>query len=444
MSTTSRPLRGLNDAADAPEGAPRVTACPTLAPSRHVPMLLLALPWDSTAERSGGSLKPKISGTRRRTAAGALLVALASGLALACASAAAPQASPAALASASAAPVDDKAAPPSTAATATPADAAASIPAADAPASAPDASAATPDASAATTEPAPASSSDAESAQAAADLDYQPEVHEPDPFEPVNRGFFVLNRGLDHVLIGPLARGYAWIVPAPGRRAVRRVFENLDAPVTVTNSLLQLELRHAGVATLRFAVNSTVGMLGLFDPARAMGLKPVEADFGQTLGRLGVGTGPYIVLPVLGPTTARDGIGTLVDSLLRPQTWLLTPAEGLVFASGDGITMRDEEGPALDALEGSSVDFYAALRAAYFMHREAMVDGETDSSSLAGAIPETEPAEPAPAEPGPAALPAAEPLAPRGGTSTATLERTTSAVAPDVHGARAVPAAPAP
>lgn len=414
----SRPPRVSNRAETARRVSPRMAGCHTLAPGTPVPMLLSPYVGVGPPISWGGGLKRTKADGRRHAWVGALLLGLVGLVGVGCASTGAPHREPASLASQPVAPTEVAAALPAAPASGALEDARAAVPAPEAPAAA------------------------AAATDASADFDYQPEVSEPDPFEPMNRGIFHFNRGLDHVLIGPLARGYAWTVPAPGRRAVRRVFENLDTPVVVTNSLLQLEVRHAAVATLRFALNSTVGVLGLFDPAQAVGLTPVVADFGQTLGRLGVGTGPYIVIPVLGPTNARDGIGTFVDSLLRPQTWLLTPAEGLVLASSDGITMRDEEGPALQALEDSSVDFYAALRAAYFMHRQALVDGEADSPAVA----ETPPPASAP-EALPPALPEVAPAAPVAEPAAATQLGAAVPLAPAAAAARSlsvVPAAPAP
>src|SRR5690606_31865607 len=137
--------------------------------------------------------------------------------------------------------------------------------------------------------------------------------------------------------------------------------------------LLQLRLRRAGSATARFALNSTFGLAGIFDPAREAGLEPHRADFGQTLGRYGVGPGVYLVLPLLGPSSARDAVGTLVDLALRPDTWLLPIPPRVLLGGTWGISEREQHIEALDALEGSSVDFYAAIRTAYWMNREAFV-----------------------------------------------------------------------
>lgn len=195
----------------------------------------------------------------------------------------------------------------------------------------------------------------------------------PDPIEPVNRGIFAGNRVVDRVVLDPITRLYGQVVPDPVKRGVRNLFDNLNLPVVIANDLLQLRLRRAGSATARFALNSTFGLAGIFDPAREAGLEPHRADFGQTLGRYGVGPGVYLVLPLLGPSSARDAVGTLVDLALRPDTWLLPIPPRVLLGGTWGISEREQHIEALDALEGSSVDFYAAIRTAYWMNREAFV-----------------------------------------------------------------------
>jgi len=195
----------------------------------------------------------------------------------------------------------------------------------------------------------------------------------PDPIEPVNRGVFAGNRVVDRVLLDPVTRTYGRIVPGPIKRALRGVFENLNQPVVIANDLLQLEGRRAGSATARFLLNTTFGFAGIFDPALEAGFSPHHADFGQTLARYGVGPGPYLVLPLLGPSSARDAVGSVVDLALRPDTWLLPIPPRLLLGGTWGITEREEHLEALQALEGSSVDFYSAIRSAYWMSREAFV-----------------------------------------------------------------------
>ena len=199
-----------------------------------------------------------------------------------------------------------------------------------------------------------------------------------DPLEPINRGVFAGNRLLDCLLLDPLARIYGWAMPELGQDALRGVVDNLNQPVVILNDLLQGEGKRAGTASVRFLLNSTFGIGGIWDPASRVGLDAHDADFGQTLGRVGVGPGPYLVLPLIGPSTARDALGTAVDIALRPDTWFLPFGGHLALASTDGITLRELHGEALTALEQSSVDFYAAVRSAYVAQREALVRGAAE------------------------------------------------------------------
>lgn len=196
-----------------------------------------------------------------------------------------------------------------------------------------------------------------------------------DPFEPVNRGIFRFNHEINHFVINPVVRFYGWAVPAPAKRAVLRVFTNLNSPVVFVNDLLQLSPRRAGVTTARFVVNSSVGLAGIFDVASHFGLEGHEADFGQTLGKAGVGPGPYLVIPIMGPTDCRDAIGNLVDVPLRFDTWLLSPAAQLVFASSSGVAIKEEHLKEIRSLWRSSVDPYVAIRSVFLMSREAAVRG---------------------------------------------------------------------
>src|SRR5262249_2599758 len=156
----------------------------------------------------------------------------------------------------------------------------------------------------------------------------------PDPLEPVNRVTFAVNQKIDDWFFDPITRGYRFVVPAPARRAVRRVLANLDAPVTFVNDVLQLEPRDAAVTVAACVVNSPVGVAGVFDVAGDYReLPPHESDFGQTLALTGLPSGPYLVIPLVGPTNIRDGTGFAVDLLFRPTTYLFTPG-GAVLVSG--------------------------------------------------------------------------------------------------------------
>jgi len=200
-----------------------------------------------------------------------------------------------------------------------------------------------------------------------------------DPFEETNRAIFAGNRGFDRYVIEPVSRAYAFVVPDLARRAIRRVFVNLNSPAVFVNDLLQLAPRRAGTTGARFVINTTVGVAGLWDAAERLGLEGHHTDFGITLAKYGVDSGPYLVMPLVGPTTARDAFGDLVDILLLPQTWFLGPTTWVfaAYEGADGFTLRDVHRDALEALEESSVDFYVAMRFAYLTNRAAEIRAMT-------------------------------------------------------------------
>lgn len=216
--------------------------------------------------------------------------------------------------------------------------------------------------------------------------DAEETLYFPDPLEDSNRAIFAANRGIDRVVIDPIARTYRWIVPEPVRRSLRLVLRNLNSPSTIANDVLQREWTAAGVSTARTTINSTVGLAGLFDPAARMGLPHHDADFGQTLALAGMPSGPYLIVPLLGPTTVRDGFGAIVDFAFRPTTYLFgsvllgglpTISDQLLYSSiqggGTGFVTRAAAQRELDALRESSVDFYATLRTAYSQARTAAI-----------------------------------------------------------------------
>ncbi len=197
-----------------------------------------------------------------------------------------------------------------------------------------------------------------------------------DPFELTNRRVFAVNQAISRAAIDPIANAYGAVVPYPVRRSIRGVFENLNQPVVIANDLLQLEPGRAAQATVRFVLNSTFGLAGIFDPALEAGFPQHRADFGQTLGKAGIGPGPYLVIPLLGPSSGRDVVGSLVDMALRPDSWLLPLGPRLLLGGTWGITEREAHAESLEALEQSSLDFYAAIRGAFWMSREAFVRDE--------------------------------------------------------------------
>jgi phospholipid-binding lipoprotein MlaA len=215
----------------------------------------------------------------------------------------------------------------------------------------------------------------------------------PDPLEPVNRATFAFNRQFDRFFFAPITRVYRFMVPPPARRALRRALTNLDAPVTFANDVLQLEPHDAAVTAVRFVINTTVGIAGLFDVADTIaGLPGHESDFGQTLALAGMPSGPYLIVPMLGPGDTRDTAGYVVDFLFRPTTYLVTPAGQVILlglAKGGqvlfpvifegstevahALTTRELAGKELVALEASAIDYYAVLRNAYYQTRTASI-----------------------------------------------------------------------
>jgi phospholipid-binding lipoprotein MlaA len=203
----------------------------------------------------------------------------------------------------------------------------------------------------------------------------------PDPLEPMNRATLGFNEALDRWLIAPVSRAYAALLPDPAERAVRRIFRNAAEPISFANHVLQLHPRRAGETLVRFCMNTTAGVVGIVDVATPGGLPERHADFGGTLHRYGTPSGPYLIVPVLGPSTARDAAGDLVDGLLGPQRYLLSGTGQIVIGTGNGISVRTEHGQSLEALREQSVDFYAALRAAYYLSRESELAGATIAPS---------------------------------------------------------------
>jgi phospholipid-binding lipoprotein MlaA len=194
-----------------------------------------------------------------------------------------------------------------------------------------------------------------------------------DPLENTNRSVLKFNRGLSRHIFDPMVRGYRFVLPESARRGVRRAFINFKAPSTLVNDLLQLRFKDAAETLGRFVLNTTIGYAGFFDVGIEAGWEHHESDFGQTLGRLGVGSGPYLMLPVFGPNTVRDGFGGVVDMFFQPLTYLIGPVQNIVLGAGSSFTTLDARNSAMKALEESSVDYYAALRSAYLQHRAAHI-----------------------------------------------------------------------
>ena len=216
-----------------------------------------------------------------------------------------------------------------------------------------------------------------------------------DCFEKVNRATFKFNQALDGAIFEPIAKAYR-VLPSPIRTGTSNAVDNLSNLVTIPNNIIQGEFKKAGENTTRLFVNTTLGILGIFDVAQVMGLSKYEKeDYGQSLGTLGVGEGCYFVLPVLGPTTVRDVAGS-VANLLGGDAWYNVSVKNdtqhfkerdyYISRGTTGIDFRAKNISSFENLEKNSMDFYASVRSLYIQDRQqkiansgAIVDTQNDS-----------------------------------------------------------------
>ena len=210
-------------------------------------------------------------------------------------------------------------------------------------------------------------------------VDKTPEAQ--DPWENLNRGTFAFNQSFDKYLLSPLAKGYRFIFPTEVRSGIRNFLSNLSEPWSSINSVLQGDLKNSGTTIARFIINTTLGVLGLFDVATEVGLKKQKEDFGQTLAVHGVGPGPYLMLPFLGPSTLRDALGKVTSLYADPVTVALERNDkdqwiwiGLAIK---GVDFREQNLEKIDNLNATSVDFYATLRSLYLEKRSSMIRNQS-------------------------------------------------------------------
>ena len=198
-----------------------------------------------------------------------------------------------------------------------------------------------------------------------------------DPWENFNRGTFAFNQKFDKYLLAPLAKGYRFVFPSEIRTGVRNFLNNLSEPWSSINSALQGNFKNTGNTLARFVINSTLGILGIFDVATEIGFEKQKEDFGQTLAVHGVGPGPYLVLPFLGPSTVRDAIGKVTSIYADPVTLALernNKDEWIwIGMAVKGIDFREQNLEKIDNLNATSVDFYATLRSLYLERRSSMI-----------------------------------------------------------------------
>lgn len=212
--------------------------------------------------------------------------------------------------------------------------------------------------------------------------DFGPEADDNDPLEVPNRMFFAFNEALDFMIIRPVAVTYKFIVPTGVRNSVRNFLRNLRTPVTLANDLLQGNLDRAEITFTRFFINSTIGLLGVFDIAAESGFAYHDEDFGQTMGTYGAGEGFYLVLPILGPSSLRDGGGRIVDIFLDPLTYIAPQEFNLGRTVATGIDFRSRNIEELDSLKADSLDFYARIRSLYRQLRENEINNGAPSDEV--------------------------------------------------------------
>ena len=196
-----------------------------------------------------------------------------------------------------------------------------------------------------------------------------------DPLERMNRFIFSVNLAGDKLVLRPAAELYRFAVPKVGRDMVRNFLDNLESPVILANDLFQGEFERAVTTSSRFVINTTIGFAGIADPATNMGLERHEEDFGQTLGSYGVGSGPYLMLPIFGPSTVRAAGGKVVDHFLDPLNYYARNTDRdyltLMRSGMSAVDSRERAIETLDDIERSSIDFYATIRSLYLQRRAA-------------------------------------------------------------------------
>lgn len=196
-----------------------------------------------------------------------------------------------------------------------------------------------------------------------------------DPLEPLNRAFFHFNDKLYFWLLKPVAKGYSAVVPEEVRISVRNFFNNISTPVRVVNNLLQLKIKPAGNELLRFGINSTVGMLGLYDVARSeMGISMNDEDFGQTLGVWGLDPVIFINWPFLGPSTLRDSIGYAGDYFLDPLNYVKPIVDSYAIKVGDRVNRTSLSIGDYEEIKKDALDHYDAVKDIYYQYRKSLIE----------------------------------------------------------------------
>jgi len=277
-----------------------------------------------------------------------------------------------------------------------------------------------------------------------------------DPFEHANRAMYALHRGLDSVIFGPAARAYKAVLPAALRKGIRNVITNLKEPMIAANDLLQAHPTRTAHTVVRFSINSTIGILGIFDFAHDLGFPHHNNGFGATAGRYNVQPGPYLFIPLIGPTNFRDLLGYIADAVTNPLGFEPLKDGQVIYGRAivDGIDQRAEADDQLRAIDDMSTDPYASLRSLFEQNRAAEIseavtgkpgaaEPQLDDFNDPGAAanPPAPVSPPPPGAPEPPAKPAAA-LAPGGAIDRmvdALLDKPLAPMTPDLSSGALVP-----
>ena len=212
-----------------------------------------------------------------------------------------------------------------------------------------------------------------------------------DCFEGLNRATFVLNESLDKVIFKPVAKGYR-VLPSPVRTGVNNALDTVSSLITIPNNVLQGDFKKAGINTGRFIVNTTIGIVGIFDVAQKIGFSEYEKeDYGQTLGTMGVGPGCYLVLPVLGPSTIRDTAGSFIN-ILGGDPWYnasvngnneyLSKSQYAATKVLTGVNFRAQNIDSIENLKKNSMDFYASVKSLYLQDRQQKISNKNGALEI--------------------------------------------------------------
>ena len=199
-----------------------------------------------------------------------------------------------------------------------------------------------------------------------------------DPLEPTNRIFYSINNAIDTAALKPAAEAYRFAIPEPARNGIHSVLTNLAIPVQFGNDVLEGKPRRAGDTAMRFLINTTIGLVGVFDVAKDLGYPNHDADFGMTLAKWGSGEGPFLFLPILGPTNPRDVVGFAVDQASDPFNWVgqgtAVRALGYTKLALNALDKRERALDAVESIKKTALDPYATFRSLYRQHRESQIE----------------------------------------------------------------------